>query len=1464
MRSHQMKAPRNFLLLALWMFLLPGVTAWAQRADLSLPPKQPPLRSSTAAGSAEANRFINWSADLQAKIEPTLLKQLLDGEPGRHYRFLVELTRQTDLRDIPDNLPRSDEQLQVIDRLRTMARETQSELLSFLQAQRSTGRLQEVHSFWIFNGLAVTADADTVLSLAARPEVRIIREDGWRRWLEPSATEESQSQLDSNGVEWNIVQVRAKLAWDALGLDGAGVTVAIMDTGVDWQHPALIEQYRGYKPGGLAIHHGNWYCTTEEGYLYPVDGHGHGTHVAGIAVGKWVDGGSAIGVAPAAQWIAVKMLNDAGYAYDSWIHAAFEWLMAPAGDPGLAPDVINGSWGSALSADETFRADLQAIRAAGIVPVFAAGNAGPSASSIHNPASYPEAIAVGATDDLDQVATFSSRGPSPWGEVKPEVAAPGAQIRSSLPGGTYGSKSGTSMASPHVAGLVALMLQADPGLTVDEVEAIITSSAEPLGDEVPNDASGWGRVDAYRAAAVALQAGFVDGVITRDPDQRPLSTAKIAAYDHVGELLATVQADATGRYQLALPPGRYSVEVRAFGYESQTTSDVLVQATLTTTLDVRLFPAPSGVLWGKVTNVETGGPVGAQISIGGVPAMTTSDSETGQYSMPLPVGTYTVQVSQNGYRRSTSLDTKMVADEATRLDVALTQAPTLLLVDSGRWYYGSQAIYFEQALEERDYVYDLWEIRDLDADLPSPADLSAYEITIWSSPLDAPGLIGAGDVISDYLSTEGNLFLTGQDVGFWDGGLSSYTWHPYYGKFLKAVAVADNAGRGSLVGASGEILDGLSLQMNGQDSAANQVLPDEIALLDTRDAAIIGHYAEDGEAALRASECQSYRAVYLAAGLEGLGDRAARAEVMDRALVWLSSLHPQVAVGLYPPRQEQVWLTGRSITYTLELQNQGWSADRFDLELSSSAWPSSVWDGTFTRALTQTAVLSACQTQTLGVEVTVPPGVAWNATDVVTLTAHSQADATQAAQAAFATKAPAPILLVDDHRWYDTSDRYRGALETNHLPYDVWAKDASSSLDAQSPSLQRLEQYPVVIWFTAYDWHQTLAPAEEARLSAYLDAGGRLLLSSQDYLYTSGFTGFARDYLGVASYTEDLTTTQVTEALGTPIGNGLGRYELAYPFRNWSDALRPSPEARTALWGQHAQPAALALERTPWKTAFFAFPLESLQEEDMATVVGRTVDWLSPLGDSSLTAEHRVAAQGDQLGYTLLIRNTGPRLLNSVSLSNTVPTSTAYVDSSLQGPAHYDPLTNRFTWNGPLDSGQTITVTYRLQLDAALPDGATISNVARLSDESGFSVDRLTTVCVGTPDLSFSSKAVSTQKGTPGQTLTYTLTLRNDGLRPADARLSDPLPLSATYKPGSASASSGHLTSTSEILNWAGSISAGNVVTITFPVVISPSAAGLFVLNRAILEDGWGHAQPLEAYAWVEVQVFLPLVLKQP
>ena len=913
---------------------------------------------------------------------------------------------------------------------------------------------------------------------------------------------------------------------------------------------------------------------------------------------------------------------------------------------------------------------------------------------------------------------------------------------------------------------------------------------------------------------------------------------------------------------MALPEGSYAIEAAAFGYEPSSASNIVVQASTSLTLDVELAPAPTGVLGGRISSAETEEPISAEILIEDTPARTFSDPQTGNYSIALPAGSYTVRAAQNGFRAKTMTDVEIAVDQTTSVDFALTPAPTLLLVDSGRWYYGSQATYFEDALADRDYVYDLWEIRDLATDRPLLEDLQPYDLVVWSSPLDSFAMIHAGDVISDYIGLGGNLLLSGQDIGYWDDGRSGILYHPYFRQFLKATVLADDAGRQDLLGVPGEILDGLALEINGADSAGNQIAPDLIDVIDPLDASLIGYYENVGGGALRASGCQSYKVAYLAAGLEGLGDRATRAEVMDRALTWLDAPHPSVAVRMSPLRQETVWLEGSHVTHTVELQNRGTATAPFDLELSVSAWPVTVWDIGLTRELTESLALGPCQTQTLAIQVAVPHDADWNVTDVVTLTARSQSDPDITAEAVFSTKTPAPILLVDDHRWYDTTDRYRQALETRHLPYDEWRIRGNLPPDLGSPSLERLGRYPVVIWFTAYDWFGTLDAVDETRLASYLDGGGRLLLSSQDYLYTNGLTDFGRDYLGVINYTDGLSVTQTVGTVGHPVGRGFASMDLVYPFRNFSDALRPGSEARISFWGQHGQPVALTMAEAPWKTAFYAFAVEALSPDDMADLLGSTVDWLSPLGDSKLEINPSVTSAGSELTCTLSIRNTGPGLLSDVTLSNPIPPSTSFVPGSLEGPAAYEPGARSIAWTGALAPHQAITATYSLQIDHPLADGTTIESVAHLRDETGLSLERAATSRVNSPYLAASSSFVSADTARPGHVLTYTLYLRNEGLRAAQARLTDPIPANSSHRPDSGWASSGRLTSTEQLLVWSGAIGPGSTITVTFPVTINPTIEGFYVHNRAVLTDNWGDMQPLEAYTLMQEDIFLPVILK--
>nr|HID13514.1 hypothetical protein [Anaerolineae bacterium] len=1005
-------------------------------------------------------------------------------------------------------------------------------------------------------------------------------------------------------TQWNIARVRADQVWNALHISGTGAVVAGMDTGVDWLHPALQANYRGYNPHGPANHVGNWYDATDGGALYPVDGHGHGSHTLGAIVGQ-----EGIGVAPGARWIAVKVLNNQGYGYDSWIHQGFQWLLAPGGDPAKAPDVVNCSWGNDNGYLTTFQPDLQALRTAGIFAVFANGNAGPGEGTVGSPASLPEAFAVGASDFDDEVASFSSRGPSPWGEIRPHVVAPGVNVRSALPGGAYGLLSGTSTATPHVAGVVALLRAVSPTLSITHTAYVLTSTAVPLTITVPNNDSGWGRVDGFAAVAAIAHPGFVSGIVTRAGDGMPIAGAQVAAASHGGEGGGTTTTEEDGAYLLALAPTVYDVTASAFGYEPATAWGIMVTTDTTTVADFSLTALPTGTLRGHVTDAAIGTPVTATVTVLGTPVETTAS----QYAVALPEGDYTVRARSLGYRFVTAT-VHITAGQVTTANFALTPAPTILLVDSGPWYYGSQIGYFRQALDELAYVYEEHSVKHIPDDVPTAADLSPYDVVVWSAPWDAPGYIGAQDAITGYLSTGGRLLLSGQDVGYLDGGGLGYA--SYYQDYLKVRMVRDNAESWALEGTPGDIFAGLTITITGPGGADNQEYPDEVAVADPDAAAPVLAYQGDGCGGVRVGTCLDYRAIYLSFGFEGINDADTRRETMGRALEWLVSPLPTVGIELTPISQTLIGLPGSVVTHTLRVRHLGQAGvtDTVSLTLDGASWASQLSAPSLS--------LAPCTSATVVLSVTIPLTAAWDARDTVTLTARSSLSATLAQTAVLTTKAPAPVLLVDDDRWYEQKEKYQAALTGAALPFDLWQTcPATGSCQDESPPLEVLQRYPIVVWFTGYDWYAPVTDEEEATLAEYLDGGGRLFLSSQDYLYYHYGGVFSHDYLGVLTYTEGVTPTIAWGVPENPLSEHLGPYPLVYPFRNWSDALVPAPGTEVAFREQERRPIALAREEDGHKAAFFAFPFETLPEVARPMVMERVIGWLSWLGGSTCAAD---------------------------------------------------------------------------------------------------------------------------------------------------------------------------------------------------------------------------------------------------
>lgn len=432
-------------------------------------------------------------------IDPPLSDTLRSAGPSDRIAVIVKMKGDFNVLDVWGNYA------SVVNGLRAAASRAQAELLGLLSGYEDAGAVSDVRSFWIINVIAMKAVPSVIEEVAVRGDVDYVKLDEIRT-IPPVIIEEAM------GVEaagWNINKVRAPEVW-AMGYTGTDIVVGSIDSGVDVTHPALSSKYRGGT--------NSWYDAVN-GQTNPYDDNGHGTHTMGTMVGD--DGGTnQIGVAPGAKFISAKACDSGGSCMDSWLLSAGQWMMDPDGNPLTHdyPVVINNSWGGS-GCIPFYRQMVTSWRAAGIFPTFSAGNSGPSAGSIGSPADYPESFAVGATDISDNIAYFSSRGPSCYGGIKPEVTAPGVNVRSSLPGGTYGSGDGTSMAAPHVSGCVALLKGINPDLTVEEIENILESSAVDLGTPGKDNVYGSGRIDCYEAALLALggelpPAGGPDLIIT--------------------------------------------------------------------------------------------------------------------------------------------------------------------------------------------------------------------------------------------------------------------------------------------------------------------------------------------------------------------------------------------------------------------------------------------------------------------------------------------------------------------------------------------------------------------------------------------------------------------------------------------------------------------------------------------------------------------------------------------------------------------------------------------------------------------------------------------------------------------------------------------------------------------------------------------------------------------------------------
>jgi subtilisin family serine protease len=464
-------------------------------------------------------------------VDASALDRIFAGKaPGERASVLVVLREQADLAGAESLEGRNERRRFVYEALRATADETQRELRRRLA--RAGAPFQ---SFYLVNMIEVSADRVLAEELASRDDVALVAANRPAPLSRPEARDPEISPKSPRAVEASLLLVRAPVVWD-LGSTGQGIVVGIADTGVAWEHPALKSRYRGFD--GSSVSHGyNWHDSIHDARPanscgsnspFPCDDEGHGSHVTGTALGT--DGeDNHIGIAPGAQWIGCRNM-DHGDGTPARYTECFEFLLAPTDPVGANPrpelgaDVINNSWGCPPSEGCTDPNVLLAVventRSAGIFLAVAAGNEGEGCSTISTvPSFYAASFSVGATSLADTIASFSSRGPvlaDGSSRLKPDVVAPGVSILSSVPPADYGHLSGTSMATPHVSGAVALIWSAAPWLAnhVPETEELLRATAVRLtsdqqcgnvpGSAIPNPVFGWGRIDVAAAVFAAL------------------------------------------------------------------------------------------------------------------------------------------------------------------------------------------------------------------------------------------------------------------------------------------------------------------------------------------------------------------------------------------------------------------------------------------------------------------------------------------------------------------------------------------------------------------------------------------------------------------------------------------------------------------------------------------------------------------------------------------------------------------------------------------------------------------------------------------------------------------------------------------------------------------------------------------------------------------------------------------------
>jgi serine protease AprX len=763
-----------------------------------------------------------------SKLRGDLKQRLEEAAPDEYVRISIVLKNAADRATIDQlaQLPvKRQRRAAVVDHLKQVHAQNAAGLTAMLEASRDDGSINgRVRNLWIGNAIAVEATPAKIREIARRPDVAYIN---WDRLVgdevfpvEPPRPEEPRGD---RAIECGVELMNAPAVWNDLGYTGEGVVVGVIDTGVCIEHPDLADHIwnnPGEIPGNGIDDDGNGYIDDIVGWNFrddtndPFDDNSHGTHVAGTVAGDGTNG-EQTGVAPDAQIMALKYWNN--FSGETVVWEAIQY----GTDNGA--DVLSGSFGWIYSVDPDramWREICENSIAAGVVMVFAAGNenGGDPPNNLRTPGDVPGVITCGAVDCSDNLAGFSSIGPVSWenippyndfpyppGLIKPDVTGPGVDTLSlnSFSGcNGYSTKSGTSMSTPHISGLAALMLSGNPELDNDDVKAAMMETAVDLGPSGPDNQYGAGRIDAFAAVSMVavpqftMDAGPTD-ISVCAPTQAvyDVSVEQVQGYDEAVTLSAEgLPAGATAIFanNPVVPPATTTLTITTDG---ATPGDYDVSVLGTSPDFVR--DALVGLsIYDMVPSVPslTSPPNGAtEVSI--APLLEWAESDQGaEYDVQIAVDAsfddviYTGQSTGPSHQVAQPLDTLSeyfwrVRGSNTCGDGSWSEGfsfstqdvPSILLVDDDDNSPDVRASYTE-ALGNLGLDYDVWDTNNSD-DEPTFTDLAPYIMVIWFTGDEFGGACGPGPdgeaALGAWLETGRCLLLSSQDY-HWDRDLTDF------------------------------------------------------------------------------------------------------------------------------------------------------------------------------------------------------------------------------------------------------------------------------------------------------------------------------------------------------------------------------------------------------------------------------------------------------------------------------------------------------------------------------------------------------------------------------------------------------------------------------------------------------------------------------------------------------------------